>query len=138
MACCMHLTPGVVHNFPKTKDSPTPLSGSSAEFLLAFHTWSGPQLPKRPWVYGIFAPYTRKNPRICLKMSGEQSQECWSVSTMDGSILPKDCAEEMVTELNIRCLVKYMDSSYELVRKVTPLKGTRRQHCGQTSQNYQN
>ena len=109
----MHLTPGVVHNLPKIKDSPTPLSGSSAEFILAFHTWSGPQLPERPWVYRILPPMHETKPRILLKKSREQSQEFWSVSTMDGSILPKDCAEEMVTELNIRCLVKYMDSFYE-------------------------
>ena len=48
-ACFMHLTPGVVHNFP------------------------------RPWLYRISVPYAQKDPRFLFEKRRGQPRELWSL-----------------------------------------------------------
>ena len=56
----MHLTPGVVHNFPKDVG------------------------------YRISVPYAQKDPRFLFEKRRGQPREFWSlVSTIDGSTLPR-------------------------------------------------
>ena len=63
----MHLTPGVVHNFPKAV------------------------------VYRISVPYAQKDPRFLFEKRRGQPREFWSlISTIDGSTLPQDCVEEQL------------------------------------------
>ena len=63
----MHLTPGVVHTFPKAV------------------------------VYRISVPYAQKDPRFLFEKKWGQPRELWSlVSTIDGSTLPQDCVEEQL------------------------------------------
>ena len=67
----MHLTPGVVHNFPKA-------------------VVCGP--------YRISVHYVQKDPicPLCSKRVG-QLREFWSlITTIDGSTLPQDCVEEQL------------------------------------------
>ena len=68
-ACVMHLTPGVVHNFPKAVGVG----------------------------YRISVPYAHKDPRFLFEKRRGQPREFWSlVSTIDGSTLPQDCVEEQL------------------------------------------
>ena len=67
-ACFTHLTPGVVHNFPKAVG-----------------------------VYDFCFPYAQKDTRILFgkrKGPGQPWEFLSLVSTIDGSILPQDCVEE--------------------------------------------
>ena len=64
----MHLTPGVVHNFPKGK-----------------------------WVFRMSVPNAQKDPRFLFEKRRGQPREFWFlVSTIDGSTLPQDCVEEQL------------------------------------------
>ena len=64
----LHFTPGVVHNFPKAVG-----------------------------ISRISIAHAQKDPKFLFKKRREQPQEFWSlVSRIDGSTLPKDCAEEQL------------------------------------------
>ena len=66
-ACFMHLTPGVVHNFPKAVGVED------------------------------FCPLCTKYPRFLFQKRRGQPQEFWSlISTIDGSTLLKDCVDEQL------------------------------------------
>ena len=66
-ACFMHLTAGVVHNFPK-----------------AVGVWD-------------FCPLCTKRSQIPIRKEKGQPREFWSlIITIDGGTLPQDCVEEQL------------------------------------------